>query len=89
MLSNDELKAIKALGLAPEVEKAIISLNERRRELLFTGDRKVDRKQVTAKATAADTGEDQSGEAIKSISGSRKSQTNRAASNPWDVQFSD
>jgi len=88
MLSNEELTAIKALDLAPEVEQAIISLEEKHRELLFARGRRTNEHQ--AEATAAEVvARDQIDEEINTVPRSQRLLTRKPELIPWHVQFSE
>lgn len=89
MLSNEELTAIKALGLVPEVEQAIISLEAKHRELLFTrGARTVEHQAQVSAANVIASG-DQIDEDISTVRGSQQLLTNKGELIPWHVQFSE
>ena len=88
MLSNEELNAIKALDLTPDVEQAIISLEEKHRELLFARGRRTDEHQADATAPDVVASGDQIDEDMNSVPRSQSSLTRKPDLIPWDVQFS-
>ena len=87
MLSNEELTAIKALDLTPDVEQAIVSLEEKHRELLFARGRRTDERRPRETAPDVDR-ENQTEEDSNTASGSQTSLTKKPELIPWDVQFS-
>ena len=89
MLSNEELTAIKALDLAPEVEQAIISLEEKHRELLFARGRRTDEHQAEPTAAEVVASGDQVDEQINTVPRSQRLLTRKPELIPWHVQFSE
>ena len=86
MLSNEELTAIKALDLAPEVEDEIILLDEKHREVLFTKGQRTDERQDHP-MDGADNG-DETDEDINTARGSKRLFKRKDELLPWNVQFS-
>lgn len=88
MLSNEELTAIKALDLVPEVEQALISLEAKHRELLFTRGPRTAERQAHAMAENVVASEDQIEEDINTVPESQRLLTKKEELIPWHVQFS-
>ena len=87
MLSNEELTAIKALDLTPEVEEEIISQEEKHREVLFTKSARSNEHPDQLTTNTADSG-DEIDEEINLVPGCERLFTRKDDLIPWNVQFS-
>ena len=87
MLSDEELAAIKALDLSPEIEEAIIVSEQKHRELLYATKRSLNTGLPAPRVTNALARENQIKKDRETISGARRRPAKDTDLIPWNVQF--